>query len=291
MTGTATVTAAVTVRATEVIRGQPFAEYAASPETHATALRHLLVSPLAYRRALDADRVETDAMRLGQAGHTAVLEPMEFLRKFALWDGGRRDGKKWDAFKASNAAKTIVTADQYQTAIDLQKAVRGHKVAGEILSRKGEAEIAIRFTHERTGVRIKARIDWLADCIVDLKTTRDVSPRAFAASAVRYGYPLQMYCYYEAARAAGFGELPCKLIAAQSVEPFDVVVYDCSDVICMGVGRDQFERALDLLVECETSKSWPGVAPDRELSLSLPQWAIDSNEDTELTFGGDSLSF
>lgn len=272
-----------------VVTGEPFAKYAQSPEVHATALRYMLMSPLAYKAHLEQPDVETDAMRLGRACHTAVLEPMQFLREFALWDGGRRAGKTWDSFVAANDGKTILTQDQYDTAVAVQKSVRSHKVASRYLSEpNGRAEVSIRWVHERTGVAIKCRLDLLCSVVLDLKTCRDPSPAKFAAVCAQYGYAMQLALYRDAACAAGLGALPGKIIAVQSTEPHDVVVYDLDGEL-QALGTAQYEKALDLLVECTKSGDWPGQHPDEEVQLRLPAWATNEDEDEPLTFNGLEL--
>ena len=267
--------------------GLPFADYAKSPEAHATALRYLLVSPLAYLRAIENQCDETDAMRFGRAVHTACLEPDRFLVDYVLWDGGARRGKAWDSFCAASATKTILTAAQYNQALRVRDAVRNHPIAGKYLADKGQAELSIRWIHERTGIAIKCRLDYVSSVLVDLKSTRDPSPRRFAASAAQFGYDLQMALYADGAAAAGLGVLPVKLIAVQTVEPLDVVVYSLSEEF-LAAGRDKYERSLDLLVECERTNAWPGIAANEEIELRLPAWAMPEAEE-EITFGGEPV--
>lgn len=272
-----------------VVTGEPFAQYAQSPEVHATALRYLLTSPLAYKAHQERPDVETDAMRLGRACHTAVLEPSKFFREFAVWKGGRRAGTEWKEFCSGKSSKTVLTQDQYDTAVAIQRAVRSHKVASRYLCEpQGRAEVSIHWVHERTGVAIKCRLDWLGSVVLDLKTCRDPSPAKFSTVCAQYGYALQLALYRDAACAAGLGALPGKIIAVQSTEPHDVVVYDLDGEL-QALGTAQYERALDLLVECTKSGNWPGQYPEEEVQLRLPAWATNEDEDEQLTFGGEVM--
>jgi hypothetical protein len=274
--------------ATATAERMDFAEYAALPDVHATALRHMLTSPLAYKRALEVPCEETDAMRVGRAIHTAVLEPDRFLAEYVLWEGGIRRGKAWDEFEASAGHKTILKPEQYAVALRVRDSARSHKIASKYLSEPGKAELSIRWVHDRTGVAIKCRLDWLCSVLADVKSARDVDPARFSASCARYGYALQLALYSDAAAAAGYGVLPVKMIVAQTTEPFDVAVYDVPREV-IEAGQSQYERALDLYVECSTAKSWPGIAPDSELTLHLPAWASAESNDEEILFGDQAI--
>src|SRR5512133_3499649 len=82
--------------------GIPFAEYLQLPGLSISALKLLRQSPLKFKHNLTAPRVETAAMALGTAVHTAVLEPHRLPTDYITWEGGTRRGKEWDAFKAAN---------------------------------------------------------------------------------------------------------------------------------------------------------------------------------------------
>ncbi len=267
-----------------------FEDYLEIDAVHATGLKDLLVSPRLYKARREQPREDTDTLRGGRANHTAVLEPDTFLLNYLCWrksDGIRR-GAKWEAFKASAGDRTIITEEQYRTAIAVRDAVRSHKVAKVLLSDSGRAEASIRWTHARTGLACKSRLDWWGSALVDLKTTRDPSPRKFAADAARLGYAMQLAFYADAVASVGGGAPPVKIIAAQSVEPFDVVVYSV-DEATLAIGRQQYEEAIDLLIRCKESNSWPGMSPDEEVELRLPAWASPEADEEPLTFGGQAV--
>lgn len=272
----------------------PFEKYVDLPGVHATALKDLLVSPRLYQQRLLQPRPDTDSLRVGRACHTAVLEPDRFLLEYTVWrakeDGSTRvrRGKEWDAFCEANHDKTILTEAQYTIARSCRDAARNHPVASKLLNGPGKNEVSVRFKHERTGFECKARIDRICTDIIDIKTTRDPSPHKFSADAARLAYAMQLSFYWRAARAAGLGELPCKIIAIQNVMPFDVVVYEIGTDLLVH-GEQQYEQALDKLAECMKTNTWPGLAPTEELPLSLPAWAVPGAEDEQLTFNGEAI--
>jgi hypothetical protein len=278
----------------KVIERMPFERYVELPGEHATALKDLLVSPRLYHRKQQQARTDKDALRIGRAAHTAILEPDRFLLEYTVWrldpEGNtrRRYGKIWDEFREVNADKTILTETQYMMALAMRDAARSHPLASQLLTEKGRNELTIQWIDERTGLSCKARFDRLCSALVDVKTTRDPSPHRFSGDAAKFGYPLQLAFYQEAARAVGLGDFPVKIVAVQSVEPYDVVVYDLAPEI-IAHGRDQFKLALDRLIECRQNDAWPGIAHNEEMSLTLPAWATPDFDEEALTFDGAAI--
>jgi hypothetical protein len=272
----------------EVIEKLPFSTYREIDAEHSTTLRLMERSPLDYNHARKNPRPDTDVLRAGRAGHTATLEIERFLLEYALYEG-RRQGKKWEAFKAANPGKTILTPDIYHRAIGMRESVRRHPVASALLAEKGRNELTIVWRHERTGIKCKVRIDAEREsACVDVKTTRDPSPKAFARTLANYGYDFQAGMYTSGRTAAGFKDKPFKIVAVGSLEPHDVVVYTLTpETVSFGAGK--FEAALTRLDECRKANHWPGIAPSEALPLELPAWAMPSTDDDQLMFEGESL--
>lgn len=267
----------------EIHEGLPFDRYCALPGESASGLRNFLVSPLYYHWWREHPQPETDAMRTGRATHAAVLEPHRFKSEYAVWDGGVRRGKDWDAFRIENESfgRTIITEDQRDKAIAISQAVRAHPIAGALLAEQGKAELSITWRHPRTGLACKARPDWLGSSLIDLKTTKDVEPRLFSSQSARLLYHVQLAFYVNALAAVGV-EVPVKLIVVQNVEPFDVAVYDVPSEVII-IGEQLFEGALDRLQSCRATGVWPGIAHDQELTLRLPTWALPDDVDWEVS--------
>jgi hypothetical protein len=280
----------------EVIERLPFEKYIELPAVHSSGLREMLVSPLHYQHRQQSPRTDSDTLRAGRAGHTAILEPERFLREYVEWvdeheDGTKRvrRGKAWDEFQAINAGKTILKPAQFKTALTLRDVVRDHPVAGPLVKGIGRNELSIHWVHERTGLKCKARIDRItSQALIDIKTTRDPTPRSFAATAARLAYTMQLALYSDGAEAAGLGAPAVKIVAVQNVEPFDVVVYDL-EFDELEHGRRLYEEAMDKVVECRKSQRWPGFAETSSIPLKLPAWAMPGADEADIVFGGDAI--
>lgn len=255
----------------QLIEGMPFASYLAIKDVNATGLKNMLVSPRMYRARELEPMDDSDTLRQGRAAHTAILEPDRFLFEYVLWPGKQRRGKEWDAFATANAGKTILTAQQYKTALKMRDAVRACPDATRYLDEvDAKKEMSMQWTHPRTGIRCKGRVDLLCSALVDIKSTRNPDPRRFAADAARLGYAMQAAFYEDGLASLGIN-VPVKIIAVQNALPFDVVVFNVPPKT-LAVGHEQVELALDALVACRKANSWPGLV-DGEVDLTLPAWA------------------
>lgn len=266
----------------KIVKDLPFEEYLAAPGISASGLRAMSKSPLHYQHAINGERKETDAMRLGTATHCAVLEPGRFDSRFVIWEG-RRAGNEYKAFAANAAAsgQTVLTADQAESAMRIRDAVRAHPVAGPLVESGGEAEVSIFWEFE--GMPAKSRLDMGGECIVDLKTSNanDMDPRLFSSKFARLGYHQQLAFYQ---RAAG-SELPVYAIAVESSAPFDVIAYRIPQWV-LDVGHEANIAAAARIRECEATGVWPGRAPE-ELMIDFPDWAMP--EKFDLLISGEEV--
>ncbi len=288
----------------EIHEKLPFAMYRLLPGYHATALKWALESPLEYQHYETHGLEDSDTLRAGRAGHTAVLEPARFLAEYVQWETIHQDGKKkgkkrvrsgneWKEFKAdaANVGKTILTPDQYETACNIRDLVRDHPVAGPLVKGPGKNELSLRFKHGRTGADVKSRLDRIAldHAIVEIKLTHDITPRGFGNTAYRFRYHLQAALQRDAAEACGFGRLPVKIVAIRAAKskPLDLAVFDLGEDV-LAQGQEEYERAIEIVQACRAKQQWPGVATEREISLILPAWSVPSSDET-IDFGSEVI--
>jgi exodeoxyribonuclease VIII len=272
-----------------VIYDLPREEYDRLDGVNFSTLKEMAKSPAHYRHKLLGQDVDTDARKLGRASHIAALEPERFRSECVRWDGGRRAGKEWEAFKAKHRGREILTEDEYQRCMDIQRAVRGDARALSLLS-GGRGEVTLLWTHVAQAVgelpgyetRCKARPDFISPlAIVDLKTTRDGSPEGFGREAWRYRYHMQAAYYADGYEAATGTRLPYFIIAVESADPCVVQVYRVPESK-LAMGHAEYRGLLDRLAVCRRESRWPGYG-DGELELELPRWAMAQNDDEDVT--------
>jgi hypothetical protein len=262
--------------------GLPFEEYLKLPGISTSALKWMMRSPLAFKWAQDhPDTSTTPSKSLGTAAHAAILEPHRLKTDFVLWDGGDRRGKAWTEFKESNAGRQILTVSEFEDVKAMHSAVRGFPPASRYLE-NGVAEVTLQWIDPATGRAMKGRVDWVTVIdgqivLVDLKTTRDASPRKFGADAYRLGYHLQFAIYTD-----GWFHLTREtprfvVIAAENNAPFEPAVFDVTEDI-LAQGHEEYMGLLATLKECEQTNAWPPRCQE-EQPLTLPAWALNDDED------------
>lgn len=238
---------------------------------------------------------ESAPMTLGKAGHCAVLEPMRFGSDFAVWERrtsagamAPRNGQHWQEFEAQHAGQTIITANEYDTVVALQSAVRNDRDAMRYLLH-GEPEVSMQAV--LFGRQCKGRLDWLTrdwidlegvrqtgPCLVGVKMTRDCSEFRFGRQAASLGYALQWAFYLDLYKAIT-GEFPKVVeIAVENEAPYAVAVYEIPDEV-LQKGCDEYMALLEQLAECERAQRWPGPVQGERI-LTMPQWFYGEEEIT-----------
>ena len=251
-----------------------------------SSLKLLATSPLLYRWRQDHPEPDKPAWVIGRAVHTAVLEPDQLWERYVIWEGGRRYGKKWDAFlaEAELAEREVLREQDMHEVHAMADAVHDHEEASRVLT-GGRAEETVTWTDERTRLECKGRLDFIAPTrLVDLKTTRDVDPRGFGRAAARYGYHGQLAYYHDGGIAAGVlppDAEPPLIVAAENQPPWDVAVYRVERE-ALEAGRAWYRSLLGQLLASMEADWWPGVAPG-VTALELPGWAPGMEGEDEPT--------
>lgn len=239
----------------------------------------------------------TDAMQLGTALHTAVLEPELWGEQIILppVDAPKRPSvtqrnaakpsaatleaiEFWDAFDQEAAGKILLTREDAERVQAMAMAVRQHPAAGFLLGQGGVREQSYLWTDSATGLECKCRPDFhTADrrIIADVKTTEDASPRGFAKSVANFRYHVQAAFYGDALGAEQF-----LFIAVEKRKPFLVAVYAASAAM-VEQGRAEAAANLRLIADCRSADQWPGYSDTIEL-IDLPRWAQQFNDSTNL---------
>jgi exodeoxyribonuclease VIII len=256
-------------------------EYHAHPAVSKSHLDQVAKSPAHYwARYLDPDRVQpepTAAMVLGTALHTAVLEPHLWEQQFAIAPEGidrrTKAGKDaWASFEADAQGKTVLTGDDGQRIRRMAAAVHQHPASSFLLELPGTREASYLWADDDTGLECKCRPDWhSADrrILVDVKTTKDASPREFARSVAAFRYHVQANWYQRP-----FPEAEQFLfIAVESQPPHLVAVYAATPAMVAAGGRAA-DQNLRQIAACRLTGVWPGYS-DEIQPIDLPTWCHD----------------
>lgn len=256
-----------------IIKNLPFADYCALDRLNNSGIKLIVNhSPFHFK---NAKREETSALVIGHAGHTAVLEPDEFDGRYAAFPEGMTKtttkGKAtWDDLEATG--KSILRFSEYTAAMNAAKAIRGHAVANELLT-GGDAEVTV--LSEIDDVLTKIRIDYYRQdvgMLIDVKTSDDAGISAFSRSIASYGYDIQAAFYLDTARSLDLPAESFVFIVVENKAPHGVAVYEI-DQASIEIGREKYQRGLDIYRQCIAFDEWPGY-PEEIQPISLPYWAM-----------------
>lgn len=251
--------------------------YHAAPAISKSALAQFRKSPAHYKAWIANPPEQTPAMRLGTLAHMAVFEPERYARSVAmapLVDKRTKEGKSiWQQFQTQNEGRELVTIDEHQQLQAMAKSVREHTTVAPFFVDL-EPEVSIFVKCADTKLMLKARLDgWSKDrkVILDLKTTEDASPAAFARSVLTFTYHIQA-AHYSALADQASGVYPRFLfVAVEKSEPYAVAVYEL-DIAAMAAGSLERCRLIEQFASCQEFDTWPSY-PSEIQSLSLPKWA------------------
>lgn len=258
-----------------LIHNLPFETYCEMDRLNNSGIKLIVnQSPFHFK---NAEKAETSALVTGHAGHTAVLEPEEFDSRYAVFPEGMtkttKEGKAtWAQLEATK--KTILRFAEYQSAQNMAKVIRSHRLANELLT-GGDPEVTV--IGEIDDVLTKIRIDYHRPdlgMLIDIKTTDDASKDHFSRSIASYGYDIQAAFYLDNCRYLTIPAETFVFVVVENKAPHGVAIYEI-DQESIERGREKYLKGLDIYRQCIAFDEWPGY-PEEIQQISLPAWALRS---------------
>lgn len=281
----------MTYKLHRLIEGMPIAEYHSTPKTFSSSqFKDLLDDEDVFIKKhieKSIEREESDAFDIGTYFHTGILEPHLLKKECVVYPGKVRRGKDWDAFKAKNKGKAIVTQLQKDQAEGLVRAVKNSPVAQDFLDGTPEVslftEIAIHggkiyapyFGKELTiegwvdgpkkkipgahSIVVKTRADMLGDSYIsDLKSTTGnaKSNKSMREKISYYHYDLSASLYLDMFSLLMPDVNDFYWIFA-SKDLLNCRTYRAS-VLNKKVGRAKYMKAMLKMADC-ASNNWQSV--------------------------------
>lgn len=277
-----------------IVRDMPAEQYHADPGVSNTMLSDMARSPAhCYALHLDPDRPErepTDAMSAGTLAHAMILEPQHFDARYVARPDGlsfaTKDGKAWRDAQPDHL--TIISAQQYDTARRQRDAVMRVGMVRSLMA-DGLAEASVFWNDQQTGLRCRARPDWLHRrtgqvrrvVALDIKTVSDLTDHAVERAITTYGYHRQAAHYTNGLRAAGLQVEAFGFVFVSSSYPFVAAAYMLDDETAEQ-GHDEVAELLAKFAECKARNEWPAFGDEFRFS-GLQKWARRSQE-VEVSF-------
>ena len=243
-------------------------------------LKVMLRSPAHYHASLLFPQKTTPEMLLGSALHTAVLQPELFDEEYMeLPKIDRRTKEGKELYKQySDSGKTLLDSVTVATVQKMKESLMQHPIISTILS-TGQPELSCfgclpEFPH----TLVKCRPDWYNEelgVLLDLKTSCDASPKAFAKASADYFYHLQHALYLDLFSYISGKRIQAFLFAVVEKEPpYAVALYQLDDD-AVEKGRDLYRKAILAYNDSLERNYWVGYSPRIEV-LQLPAWALVS---------------
>lgn len=271
----------------------PDHEYHARPELSSTEARMLLDSPAKYRWGKDNPPLIAPSMKfdIGTAVHTkvlgtgsrAVVYPPEHLTPSGA-PSEKKATLEW-LTEQRNQGLVPVTPAWHDAVNAMAEAVLKHPSAGALFRQPADAEVSVFGTDPVSGVECRARFDFLpteftlgepSRVAVDLKTTRDASPKGFTRAIATYGYDCQRAWYLDALRWETGEQAELVFVAVEKEPPYLVGVYQLP-TIWAEMGATKARHARKTYAECMEAGSWPGY--DGVQLLSPPNYLVYEHEE------------
>ena len=280
---------------------ESMAAYLARQEASASQIKAARAGPLTYSSYLaQQDDDQTQATSFGSLSHTVILEPEKFEREYVIEPPLSakykvpRASKEYREAKAAllarNPGKTLVTIDDLERAQAMRRSIEAHPAAKRLLyTTRVYAEVTL--LGEIAGVPVRVRPDVMTQsprAIVDLKTTKDPTPRAFRADVRRYGYNLSPWMYTEVARQHDGLDYRFFWVCVSSAPPHHVRVYEAGAAM-LDLGEQRVVEGLELIKAMPAKRVLAHHDCESIEIIDSEPWELTEGVDlseTELTFGG-----
>ncbi len=221
---------------------------------------------------------ETPAMRMGNALHTALLEPGQFYNRYAVEEKVDRRTKVGRALHEclleEHSGKTILTTEENKIITDMCESIANDYESSELI-KDAQYEKSIYWIDPDTQLLCKTRPDvWHKKFIVDYKTANCASEKAFQYALYDYGYYLQAAMMHEAFKhVLNIEMLDFVFLVQEKTEPYVSANYPL-DLQTLQFGISEFKQKLIEIKECLEENKFPGY-PTKMISLSPYQRGVN----------------
>lgn len=217
-----------------------------------------------YHYILNRERKPSAAHVTGSVLHCMVLEPHDFDKRYAVLNEspparrGEKGKQAYDEFMKPFDGKQVIGKSDYDVCADMATSVMKHGFFNELFS-NGQVENSLAWIDEDSGALLRSRPDFYSnECIIDLKTTKDLSDRSFRRSIVEYGYHRQAAMACDGLEVlTGRKYRNYILFVVCKEPPYLVRAFVLSDD-SIQAGRDQYKWGASIYANCLEDNHWPG---------------------------------
>lgn len=255
----------------------PNEEYHARPGVSASMLKSMASGWRTFQAEYitrTAPRKESAAMALGTAVHAALLEPELAADEYVVIPAecSDRRTKAYKEWSANNQGKKVLTPSDFQVIQNIASAVFNDSIAVMLLSAEGDTEGVYEWTEGPRETLCRMRFDKLAEpFIIDIKTTDDARPEAFAATVAKYRYDLQAAHYLTGLEGFTRSDLRFVFIAVETSSPYRCRCYELSESD-LAAAHNQRRSLLAEYEERLAKNDWSEPGESELRTVFLPNW-------------------
>lgn len=205
-------------------------EYRSLPALNASRFKAFFRSPYHFRNQKEVET--TEAMRIGTAIHTAMLQPQDYLKTIAYYpdvDGRTKEGKAIkQAFEEGAAGKTILKADSEAVVLRAINAIKQNS-DWQRMAAQADVRTEVVLLGKLFGHDCKARLDIIDienGIIRDIKSCDDVSGEKFRYTVKDRMYWVQAGFYCLLAEEVYRRPFRFEFIAVETSEPSTCVFWE-----------------------------------------------------------------
>ena len=268
-------------------------EYRLWPAANYSVLKNFRYTPIHVYQELTDPSETTDAMELGTALHTAILEPESFHGKYVRGAAGNltRKGPKDEneQIKFDNPGKTLIRDKEWPKLMAQRASVLNHPRAAEVLSSEGYTELAYVWRDPMTDVLCKARVDKLGSTrdgwpvVLDAKGFGErggrLTDQAIESVIFDRQYHIQAAHYTNGLNVLAPSQRRFVFLFIEKSAPFACRMVEI-DAAALELGQRQLARWLKRLKHCEETEHWPGWGTDFD-ALGVPHYAYSQEEEDD----------
>ena len=254
----------------------------------AHGLMNILRSPFHYKKLLERTEKPSKSMIIGSAFHSLLLEPDVYDEHYIIFRkpepektmGAKVNKEALAEITVDNPHKTILTEDDANEIFKMVAEVKKVKGARDLLELKGNVEESVYLEVDKIKIKIRPDKYCKDGILIDVKTTKNAHPDSFRRDCLTYHYDLQFAFYVDMlCKITGTEFKDVFIIAVENSYPHACQVYSCSEIGFIDIGRQRYQKAMEIYKECLKSGKWPGYEKYTNdefgiYDLSLPDWFL-----------------
>jgi hypothetical protein len=232
-------------------------------------------------------REQSKALDVGTVGHAALTSPgsiddvVMIIPPDVLNKDGHRKGGAWKDWSEENAGIIQMKEAEFEPVRRMVRSVYAHPRGAWLMQHALHYEFSLVWQDAETGLGLSARPDLLAEwrgriLVVDFKTTRCRTPRAFVQAAAELGYHRQAAWYMEAVELFGYDVSPSFVFLTVDKSPaHECRIYELPEH-AVELGRRENAANRRDLARRLAENDWTDPLSQEAIEVDLPRWVYDN---------------